>query len=129
MACVAGLSIALTVSSCILATMSRGVFFGTNAPTQKSKSESGTPASIVVGTSGSADARFELDTASARSLPSPINGSAGGDRAEIHIDAAGHHFGQRLRRALERHEWPSNPAARRKRSIVRCGGVPMPAAA
>ena len=67
----------MTISACILATTSRGVFFGTNAPTQKSKSESGTPASIVVGTSGSAEARLELDTASASSLPSPISGSAG----------------------------------------------------
>ena len=74
---VAGLSIALTISACILATTSRGVCFGTNAPTQKSKSESGTPASIVVGTSGSADARLELDTASASTLPSRISGSAG----------------------------------------------------
>ena len=68
---------ALTISACILATMSRGVFFGTKAPTQKSKSEFGMPASIVVGTSGSADARLELDTASGSTLPARINGSAG----------------------------------------------------
>ena len=40
--------------------MSRGVFLGTITPTQKSKSESGNPASSVVGTSGRADVRFEL---------------------------------------------------------------------
>ena len=46
-------------------------------PIQKSKSESGKPASTVVGTSGSAVARLLLLTASASSLPSRTNGSAG----------------------------------------------------
>ena len=58
--------------------MSRGVFLGTTMPTQKSKSESGNPASSVVGTSGRADVRFELLTASARTLPSRTNGIATG---------------------------------------------------
>src|SRR5499427_8457009 len=65
-----------TVSAWMRATMSRGVFFGTTMPTQKSKSESGTPASSVVGTSGRADVRFELLTASAKTLPSRMNGIA-----------------------------------------------------
>ena len=47
---------------------SRGVCLGTNSPIQKSKSESGKPASSVVGTSGSAAARLTLDTASASEL-------------------------------------------------------------
>ena len=51
-------------------------------PTQKSKSESGKPASSVVGTLGSAAARLTLDTASASSLPSRMNSIAGGAGAK-----------------------------------------------
>ena len=72
------LSIAFTISAWILATRSREVLFGTSAATQKSKSESGNPASTVVGTSGRAEARFELPTAKATSLPSAMNGNATG---------------------------------------------------
>ena len=46
-------------------------------PIQKSKSLFGKPASRVVGTSGKAEARLELLTASASSLPSRMNGIAG----------------------------------------------------
>src|SRR5262249_40068883 len=67
--CTDGSRSPFTVSAWMRATISRGVFFGTTMPTQKSKSESGTPASSVVGTSGRADVRFELLTASARTLP------------------------------------------------------------
>src|SRR5262249_24419847 len=45
-------------------------------PDQKSKSDSGKPASSVVGTSGRADARFEPPTARARTLPSRMKGIA-----------------------------------------------------
>jgi hypothetical protein len=125
---VAGLLIALTISACILATTSRGVFFGTKAPTQKSKSESARPASMVVGTSGSAAARLEARHRKRQHLAVLDQRQAGVIGAEIDVDAAGHRLGQRLRRALERHQLAFEARGQRKRSIVRCGGVPMPAA-
>ena len=60
--------------------MSRGVFAGTIMPIQKLNSLPGTPASAVVGTSGSALARRELPTASGSSAPDliwPITGAIG----------------------------------------------------
>ncbi len=55
--------------------MSRDVFAGRNTPNQLGYSPSATPASAIVGTFGSAEARFGLFTASASSLPSWICGS------------------------------------------------------
>src|SRR5258707_13601151 len=57
--------------------MSFGVPFGTTSATQLAPSTSGKPASAIVGVSGSDLLRvFEL-TASARSLPSLMSGTAG----------------------------------------------------
>src|SRR5207344_884871 len=52
-----------------LLTMSRDVFAGRNTPNQLGYSASTRPASVIVGTSGRAEARFGLFTASASSLP------------------------------------------------------------
>ena len=56
---------------------SRGVFAGTNTPFQKAYAAAGNPTSAVVGTSGRVGARLSELTASARTFPSLINGSAG----------------------------------------------------
>src|SRR3979409_1577064 len=57
---------------------SLGAPFGTRMPCGVSPSWSGTPASAIVGTSGTATLRLALVTASARILPSLIWGAAGG---------------------------------------------------
>ena len=56
--------------------MSFGVPAGTTKPTNLSPSIAGKPASVMVATSGRIAVRFRLDTASARNLPSRINGTA-----------------------------------------------------
>ena len=75
--CTAASCKAFSVSSCSLTMMSRGVFAGTNRPLQNGYAELARPASPLVGTSGSSAARFSALIASATSLPSLINGSAG----------------------------------------------------
>jgi hypothetical protein len=60
--------------------MSRGVLAGAIMPIQKLNSEPGTPASVVVGTSGRAAARLGEPTASASNWPSliwPMTGAMG----------------------------------------------------
>src|SRR5712672_3472383 len=88
----------LTVSWWMRATVSRGVFLGTTMPIQKSKSESGKPASTVVGTSGNAEERSELAL--------PDEGERRRDRGKVHVHAAGDYLGERFRRALERNDLP-----------------------
>ena len=52
-----------------------GVFFGTKTPNQTSTSYPGTPASAIVGSWGRAEARDELVTPSALSLPARMCGT------------------------------------------------------
>src|SRR5262245_15844649 len=85
------------------ATTSRGVRLGTAMPTQKSKSDSGKPASSMVGTFGSAVARLALLTASDQ-LTLLNERERRGQRREIHVHTSGQHLGQRLRRPLERNQ-------------------------
>src|SRR5215472_1825930 len=70
---------AATVSRLMRTMMSLGVPAGANRPLMVSASWSGTPASAMVGTSGSAAERFAAVTASARRLPSLMLAIAGGN--------------------------------------------------
>src|SRR4051794_29171223 len=76
--CTSASAITFTVSRWSRSITSFGAPFGTRMPCGVSPSWSGTPASAMVGTSGTATLRLALVTASARILPSLICGAAGG---------------------------------------------------
>src|SRR5882762_1235357 len=59
-------------------TSARSMPFGPSTPEYSTMSKSGSPASIMVGTSGAAATRFGVVTASARSLPALAFDTAGG---------------------------------------------------
>src|SRR5690349_2657897 len=87
---------------------------------------SGYPASVMLGTSGSAGDRILLVTASARSLPSLMCGTAGGSDvnaigvcpASVELTASPALLNGTCTR--------SRPSDWRKCSPIRCGGVPVP---
>ena len=64
-----GSASALRTSALILVTMSAGTPVGPHTPNHSGESAPFTPASPVVGTSGSVGLRFAVLTASGRSLP------------------------------------------------------------
>src|SRR3954471_18708270 len=63
----------------------------------------GTPASIIVGTSGNAGERSAMVTASGRTRPDLMCGIAGTMSANIELDLAGDEIGHRLHRAFVGH--------------------------
>src|SRR6266403_663556 len=66
-----------TISRCSRSIISFGVPAGTSTPSKVSASWPGNPASAIVGTSGSAEERSALKTASPRRLPSLMCDTAG----------------------------------------------------
>src|SRR6476661_128870 len=95
-------------------------------PTQKLYSEFAKPASRVVGTSGSADARFDVLTPSATALPSRMKGSDGkiglNTKSTRPLITSANASGPPLNGTCT----PSNPALRRKRSALRWVAEPLP---
>src|SRR4029077_15597281 len=80
----------------------------------------------MLGTSGSARVRFVLVTASARSLPSLICGTAGGNEVNA-MGVCPASVEPTARPALLKGTCTrSRPSNRRKCSPMRCGGVPVP---
>src|ERR1700724_4124237 len=80
----------------------------------------------MLGTSGSACDRILLVTASARSLPSLICGTAGGNEVKA-MGVCPASVEPTARPALLKGTWTrSRPSDRRKCSPIRCGGVPVP---
>src|SRR5258708_38463390 len=71
-----------TISRSSRSMISFGVPAGTSTPSKVSASWPGNPASAIVGTSGSAEERSALKTASPRRLPSLVCGTAGARTAK-----------------------------------------------
>ena len=99
---------AALVSALSLLTISAGVPAGAHSPAQKHSDRPGKPLSIMVGTSGSSGWRAGPHTAIARILPSRISGTSVGRGADVEVDGAAHHVGDRLHAAAVGH------AARRR---------------
>jgi hypothetical protein len=78
-----GVASHFAISALSFATMAAGVPAGARTPNHDYASYPGSPASAIVGTSGSAGARARDVTASARSLPALICGSDGGRLSNI----------------------------------------------
>ena len=86
-----------------LARMGRGVFAGAITPCHAAASKPGTPASASGGTSGRDAKRSLVVTASGRSFPAAISGSAGPRSAEHQLDIAADQIVERRRRATIGH--------------------------
>src|SRR5580704_970391 len=126
---ISGVATMRTISPFQRSMISCGVPIGTTTPVSVSDSWSGTPASAMVGTSGSAADRLTLSTASPRNLPSRMLAMAGGSavkatcvwppRVELIASAA----------PLNGTVAKSSPNLSLNNSPARCGVEPVPGCA